>query len=471
MRKSNLIFLVILALVFNTCTDQTQYNQGIHTDFEQIKKRGKLIAVTNFNSTDYFIYKGSPMGFQFELLKRFAEQSDLQLELIACNDIDDVTSKLLTGKCDVIAISIPVTSAQGKYVSFTEPLMQSKQVLVQKKPDGWEKLSANEISDQLISTQLELARKTIVVQKGTAYAQRIKNISQEIGQPIDIVQVPEDPEQLIQFVAGGEINYTICDERVARVNQKYYPQLDISMVVSFPQNLSWAVRRGSEDLLVALDAFIKREKANTSMAILHNKYYKNEWANAMVNSDYYTMNSGRISPYDDDIRKLSDELQWDWRLLAALIYNESSFKPSSKSHRGAYGLMQIMPSTAEWLGSDSTRSKIPATNMRLGVKLLKWLDKRFQTSVPDKDERAKFVLAAYNIGIGHILDAQNLTEKYHKDKSDWEEVREFLINKSQVKYYSDPIVKFGYCSGKETYSYVNEVINSYQHYKNIASLN
>lgn len=469
-RKISFIMLATLVIISNTCVDPAGYDERISVDLSQIRKRGKIVAVTNFNSTDYFIYKGRPMGFQFEMLQRFAERTNLQLELITCNDIDEVTSMLLEGKCDLVAMNIPVSSAQGKYVSFTTPLMQSKQVLVQRKPEGWKNMTAQQISAQVIRDPLLLSEKSVVVQKGTAYALRLKNISSEIGEKIDIIQVPEPAEQLIQFVAGGEIDYTVCDENLAKINQKYYPQLDVSTELSFSQNLAWAVRKSSPELLEEVNAFITREKRTAGLVISFNKYYQNEWANARVNNDYFVLNTGRISPYDDEIKKLSELVKWDWRLIAALIFQESNFNPSVKSHRGALGLMQIMPSTALWFGYDSIAPMNPSKNLELGVKLLRWLDKCFINSVPDKEERINFVLASYNIGIGHIRDAQNLAEKYGYNRAKWTDVREFLINKSQEKYYTDPVVKFGYCKGTETYAFVTEVLNHYSHYKNIASL-
>lgn len=470
MRKTILILSVFYLIVFNTCIENSQYESRINADLGEIKKRGKIIAVTNFNTVDYFIYKGRPMGFQFELLQRYAEYSNLQLEIIACNDMDNVTAMLLDGKCDIIAMNIPQSSAQGKYASFTEPLLQSRQVLVQRKPVGWESLSAQEYQKQIVSNPIELAGKTIIVQKGTAYTQRLKNISQEIGQNIEIVQVPDHTEQLIQFVAGGEIDYTICDEHIARVNEKYYPQLDVSAIMSFPQNMSWMVRKNADELIEDLNLFIAREKKNAMMAIFYNRYFNNEWTKIIVNNDYFVLNTGRISPYDDDIKKHSEELQWDWRLLAALIYQESNFKPLAESHRGAFGLMQVMPATAQWLGFNDDAAKKPVKNIEIGVKLLKWLDKRFINSIPEQEERIKFILASYNIGYGHITDAQNLTEKYGYNRNNWADVREFLLKKSQPEYYLDPVVKSGRCVGKETYSYVDDVLNCFHHYKNIASL-
>jgi membrane-bound lytic murein transglycosylase F len=459
--------LLFFFIVLTTCIHDTQVNTKVHIDLKEIKKRGKIIAITNYNTIDYFIYQGQPLGFQFELLQSFAEYSGLQLEIIAANEMDDLTSKLLNGESDIVAVSMPITSEQSKYISFTDPLMQSRQVLVQRKPSNWKNLSASEISNGLINSPLEMGGKTIVVQKGSAYAQRLKNISSEIGKEIEVIEVPDDEEQLIQFVAGGEIDYTVCDERIAQVNQTYFPQLDVNTVISFPQNLAWGVRKNSKKLLEELNAWLVQYKNSTKLAIIYNKYFQNQWSAKMVNSDYFVLNSGHLSPYDEEIKKYSEELHWDWRLLASLIYQESNFNPSVKSYAGAYGLMQITTATAQRFGVDSAKS--PSQNLKVGVMLLKWLDKKLGAIISDPNERIKFVLAAYNVGIGHVIDAQLLAKKYGKDMTKWDEVKEFLRNKSKPQYYNDPLVKFGYCGGVQTINYVSEIIGRFKHYKNITS--
>jgi len=438
-------------------------------DLKEIRERGKLIAITNFNTTDYFIYGGKPMGFEYELLQRFAEYSGLQLEIIVSNDVGDLTAKLLNGNCDLIAVALPVTSNNSKFLSFAEPLMQSRQVLVQRKPDNWKDISASDISNQLVRSPIELNKKTIVVQRGTAYAQRLRNIANETGNEIEIVEVPEDEEQIIQFIAGGEVDYTVCDERIAQVNQHYYPQIDANTIVSFPQNLSWAVRKNSNELLKELNTWLIQYKRSQHYALLYAKYYQNQWTAQMVNSDYFVLNSGRLSPYDDYIKKYSDQLHWDWRLLASLIYQESNFNPSVQSNVGAYGLMQLTPATAMRFGVDNVHQAAPITNIAIGVMLLNWLDKKLKIYVSDPNERVKFVLAAYNIGLGHIFDAQLLAKKYGKNMTKWDDVKEFLLNKSYPKFYNDPLVKFGYCGGIQTVNYVADVLGRFKHYKNIAS--
>jgi membrane-bound lytic murein transglycosylase F len=149
-----------------------------------------------------------------------------------------------------------------------------------------------------------------------------------------------------------------------------------------------------------------------------------------------------------------------------MIYQESRFNPEATSWAGAFGLMQLMPGTAENYGI--TNESSPRAQVKAGVKLIQWLDERFREDITDDNERIKFVLASYNIGYGHIQDARRLAEKYGADPDRWSgNVEEWLLKKSDPKYYTDPVVKYGYARGIETFNYVKEVMQRYEHYKNI----
>jgi membrane-bound lytic murein transglycosylase F len=173
-----------------------------------------------------------------------------------------------------------------------------------------------------------------------------------------------------------------------------------------------------------------------------------------------------ISKYDDAVKRESDRIGWDWRLVSSMIYQESRFNPKAVSWAGAFGLMQLMPATAGRFGV--SRNSSPESHIRAGVSFLKWLDKRFEDDIRNPEERIKFILAAYNVGKGHVDDARRLAEKYGNDPNVWEEsVEKWLLNKSQPKYYRDPVVKYGYARGIETSNYVKQVIDRFDHYKNI----
>jgi membrane-bound lytic murein transglycosylase F len=472
--KITIFITAILAAGLISCTDGKIHPpetdpSNLSSDLEIIRQRGKLIAITDINSTNYFVYKGEPMGFHYELLNDFADYLGLDLELITENQLDKACDLLQDGKADIIAIGLTVNSARKKKILFTEPILQTRQVLIQRKPRNWRSLTAAALERQLVRNQLDLANKTVFVQENSAYINRLRALSNEIGDTIGIVEVPYNSEELIRFVANGEIEYTISDENVAMVNSTYYPDIDISTPVSFPQNIAWGLKkRESSDLLNELNHWLSTYKETRRYRAMYAKYFRNSRSNYMVKSDYYSLSTGKISRWDDMIKRASREIEWDWRLLASLIYQESRFDPDVESWAGAYGLMQVMPPTGEKFGIDVKSS--PASNMRAGILYINWLKTMFENKIPEENERLKFILASYNAGPGHVLDAMKLAEKNGMDPRKWEDnVAVWLLKKSDPVYYKDAVVKNGYFKGTESVNYVTQILERYEHYKNIIS--
>jgi len=468
--RKTFILTAILASVLSSCThnpNHTESPASVNFDLDSIVKRGKLIAVTDFNSTNYFLYKGEPMGFHYELLRKFSEQLGVDLEIVTENNLEHAFDLLNTGSADLLAIGLTVSMERKKYISFTEPILETRQVLVQRKPRNWRSMTADALDRYLIRNQLDLAGKTVYVQEHSIHYERMLSLSREIGDTINIIAVPFESEDLIRSVAEGEIEYAVCDENIAMVNATYHPGIDVGTPVSFHQKIAWGVRRkGSEKLLEELNKWIGAYRKTPSYSYLYAKYFRNSRSLAIVRSDYYSLSTGRISMWDDLLKRASGEIGWDWRLLSSLVYQESRFDPDVESWAGAYGLMQIMPATGEKFGIDITSS--PAANVKAGIKYIKWLQEIFRDKVPDEQERLKFILASYNAGPGHVLDAMKLAEKNGMDPARWEgSVAYWLLRKSQPEYYNDTIVKNGYFRGTESVNFVTGILDRYDHYRNM----
>jgi membrane-bound lytic murein transglycosylase F len=461
------VYLSILLLLCS-CKDPaavTHKKNGLH-DLDRIRERGTLVVTTDFNSTDYFIYRGQPMGYQYELLQELADHLQIRLDVVVSNNLEQSFKCLTGGGCDLIALNLTVTRQRKKFLEFTEPHSRTRQVLVQRKPEGWENNGTDWLEKQLIRNPLDLAGKTIHVQQNSSYADRLKNLSEEIGDTIYFLEVPEEAEQLIALVADGDIDYTVCDENIALVNQTYYENIDVATAVSFPQNLAWAVNKGADELKYNIDQWLINFKGTARYKAIYNKYFWNKRTASMVQSDFFAISSGKISTWDEIIKKYSNDIGWDWRLVSSLIYQESRFDPEARSWAGAYGLMQLMPTTATRFGVSENSS--PEEQIRAGTEFIKWLDERFREEIPDEQERIKFILASYNIGPGHIFDAMNLADKFGKNSKLWDDnVDEYLLQKSKPAFYNDPVVRYGYCRGIDTYNFVIEVLDRYEHYRNI----
>ena len=464
-RWLEILTVAFVGTLFGACHQQPSANeQNVSHDLDAIEQRGTLLALTDYNSISYFTYRGTPMGYQYELLQDLAQRLGLKLELRVSNNLESDFDELVNHKVDLLAINLTITAERQKIMSFTQPIMETRQVLVQLSERQRRRNNPDYDGSMQIKSPLDMAGKTIHVVKNSAFAERLRNIESEIGDSIDIVEVENiDSEQLIEQVAHGEIDYCVTDEPVAMINQTYYPALDISVAVSFPQNMAWAVSLDNPQLLEAINNWISETKGSTFHMVLFKKYFKDPKTLTRAQSPYLSFKGGSISIYDDAIKKHSKIIDWDWRLLAAVIYQESRFKANARSWCGAYGLMQLMPETAAKYGIDSTSS--PEANIKAGVKYLKWIDKQLADSVTDKNERTKFVLAAYNIGLGHILDARRVAKANGGNPDVWDDGVDFyLMHKSEATYYNPDLVRSGYCRGDETYNFVRDIMERYRIY-------
>lgn len=464
------VFISLLAIIACNSSDipKSRTSKIIYKDLDSIQTDNKLRALINYSSTSYFIYKGNPMGFEYELLKKYSEHIGVELEVIPIKNMDSVFVNLNNGIGDVVAANLTITNERLQKIAFTEPVIITKQVLVQRKPDNWKTLRKKQVQNELLQSALDMANKTITVREGSSFFPRLKNLSNEIGSPININSVPGETtmELLIEQVAKKEIDYTIADKNIALVNQWNYPNIDASLTISSDQKIAWALRTNSDSLMVSMNEWLISFQQTRKFKLLYNKYFKNQKGfNKRVHHKYYTLNSGQISPYDELIKKHAPKINWDWELYAALIYQESHFNNEARGWGGAFGLMQFMPVTGAKFGVDTSSSA--EANIIAGTKYIKWLNKFWKDDIKDSTERVKFVLASYNVGPGHVKDAQRLAKKYHENPELWKDVGYYLLHKSDPQYYKDEVVKHGYCKGKITFNYVNEIMERYEHYKNV----
>jgi len=444
------------------CSNETT----LKIDLPEIKARGKLLAITGYSANSYFIYKGQPMGYEYELLTILAKELELDLEIKIARSMDEIFEELNNGEGDIIAHNLTVTKARKEIVNFTDYHNTIRQVLVQRKPDNWRDMKLHEIEQKMIRNPVDLIGKTVHVRAGSAYIERLKNLSNEIGGDINIIEIPGDAstDELVKQVSGGEFEFTIADENIAKINQTYYRNIDVQTPVSLHQQMAWAVRKTSPQLLEAVNLCIQKMKKKPEYYVIYNKYYKNRFGfHRRISSEFFSQTGGRISEYDSLIQINAEKINWDWRLLAAMVYQESQFLPNEKSWAGAIGLMQLVPRTGREFGARDLFN--PEQNLEAGAGFIQWLQ-NYWREIPDSTEHVKFVLASYNVGQGHVQDARRLAKKYNKNPNIWDDVAHFLLQKSKEKYYKDEVVKYGFCRGEEPVSYITEIFERYEHYKN-----
>ncbi len=440
----------------------------IDRDLQEIREEGTLRALVAYSATGYFLYKGQPMGYEYELLKRLAEHLDVALEIRVVQDLDQMLEVLQSGQVDLVAHGLAITRERKEEVAFTDYLYLTKQVLVQRKPAHWRQLTLDQIRATLIQDPVDLIGDTVSVRKNSSYLERLENLSREIGGPIviDTLDGNLSTDEIIKMVVEGRLKYTVADRNLAHINASSYPILDVSVPVSFSQRIGWAVRKNAASLQEALDAWLQQEKKSDEFYYIYNKYFENRRSfNRRIRSEFYSLAEGRISPYDSLIKAHAAELGWDWRLLASQVYQESRFDPNAMAWTNARGLMQLIPSTARELGvSDPSQ---PEENLEGGVRYLQQLRRAFE-AVPDSVQQIKFTLAAYNCGLGHVKDAQRLAERRGLDPNRWDQnVEEMVLALSYPRNYNSEGVEYGYLRGVEPYRYVKQIFERYAHYESL----
>lgn len=449
----------------NRNQDKTAAVPGI--DLPAILKKGKLTILAENSSTSYFIYRGKKMGFEYEILKEFATEIGVDLEIVTITNLDDVNAMLNRGEGDVVACNYTVTNERSKIIDFTVPFLRTNQVLIQRKPDNWETMSANQINSKLLTDPTQLAGKTVNVWGKSTYYQRLVNLQQEIGDTIIIHKETGDftSEDLIENVSEGIIDYTVVEKNVAQINSHFLDNIDIDLELSVKQKIAFGIRKTSPLLRARINQWLKKFTQKASFKYLKHKYFDlTEIANN-VQDPLSSLKGGQLSFFDNYFKQSAAKYNWDWRILASVSYQESKFNPSARGLGGAYGMMQFMPDTGPRFGVYP--SSTPQVQIEGGMKLL-FTTYKLWNDIPNHDERIKFTLASYNAGTSHVKDAQKLAEKYGMNPKKWDNSVEVMMkNLSKKEYYRDPVVTAGATRGAHTAKYVKTVYARFLSYKSM----
>lgn len=467
LNKFKIISIFILLLVILASCEAKKQQPVEDSSLKKIIKKNKIVAMTGYNAYSYFIYKGKTMGYEYELLQRLEKHLGVKVEIKVVKRLDKMIEMLNSGEGDLIASNITVTNERKKSLDFTTHLNKTKQVLVQRLPKDWRKKTLHNIDKLLIKDPINLENKTVYVRSSSAYATRLKNLANEIGSEINIVEADDSvsTEDLIRQVAEGKIDYTISDKNIAELNKAFFDNIDVETAISFTQKIAWVVKKENKELLNKINEWIDKLKKTKDFHVIYDRYYKQRrYYKYRRRSQYFLTKNGKISPYDNFVKKYAEKNNFDWRLISSVIYVESGFDPTVKSWAGAIGLMQLLPETAKSYGEFDLTN--PEDNIMVGVEYLSWLDKYWAKKIVNETERTNFILASYNIGFGHIDDAQRLAEKYGADQNVWKNnVENYLLKKSNPVFYNDDVVRNGYCNCIETINYVNDVHQKYEQYK------
>jgi membrane-bound lytic murein transglycosylase F len=455
----------------------------IERDLAKIEAGDTLTAVVTFNETSYFLYRGTPMGLEYDLLRQFADERDLALRIRVVREPGQILHALNEGVGDIAAGRIIPAARDERHVAYTRSLYETRPSVVQRtepvdevdipeavdtvlQPRGEEvaPTTPERIQARLVTEPGELAGEDVHVPTRTFYQDRLVELSDSVTGEIHVVEVDSlSYEGLMRQLARGEIVLTVAPENVAELKQSYYTNLEVTPVIGPPHPVVLGVRENSPQLLAALNAFIEGKHDDGTLDALFQRYFVDRQGfRERVESEYLTSETGRLSEYDDLFRQHAPAIDWDWRLLASLAYQESRFDPRARSWAGAQGILQIMPATARDMNVANPWD--PEQNVAGGVRYLDWVTDRWRDIIPDDLERRSFILASYNVGFGHVGDARRLAEKNGDDPDRWSDVAYWLLQKSRPEVFRDPVVRYGYARGLEPVTYVALILERYEHY-------
>jgi len=434
-RKKNVVWIFSLLILFCACSEKNA--------LERIKKTGAITVLTRNNAHCHYIYRDTPMGFEYDLAKAFAEYMGVQLKIVTPR-WDSLIKSLNSGKGAFIAAGMTVTPSRENLVDFSFSYMDTQQYVIVHK------------SDYRIKAMGDLAGRVVHVRRGTSYEERLRELKAR-GLDIKIKFHDDTPtEELIRMVAEREIEITIADSNVALLNRRYYPDVRMLFSISEPQRIGWAVKKGETALLDQINRFFEKMKKERRLTRIYKKYYSAvELFDYLDLKKYHRRLKTRLPKYGDIIKRASTEHGFDWRLIAAVTYQESHLDPKARSHTGVRGIMQLTQTTAKEMGINNRLD--PAQSINGGVKYLKKLYDRYENI--QGFDRMLFALAGYNVGPGHILDAMKIARQKGLDPNRWSSLEQTLPLLRQPKFYKD--TTYGYCRGTEPVRFVHRVLTYY----------
>ena len=429
-----------------------QFTRGRQQEFTDdlpgLIERGRLRMLTRNNAMTYFIHRGLQVGFEYELMKKFASEHGLRLEIIIPDSHAELLQYLDEGKGDVVAAAMTITPERQALAAFAKPYNEVEELVVVRADN-----------DSIRSLE-DLAGRTVHVRGSSSFYTTLTALQDSLG-GIEIVALPDDmeTEDVLAGVEEGLYDITMCDSNLLDVELAYGRSLKAAFSVKSTE-LGWAVRKGNPALLASLDQYVKREKGGLFFNMMKKRYFRNSRAIARAKDSMRVDLGGQLSPFDDLAKKYAMRYGQDWRMLTAQMYQESKFDPEAVSWVGAQGLMQIMPKTGEQLGF--TNLQDPEDSIHAGAKYMHQLLDRFDREIP-VDERIRFALASYNVGYGHLLDARHLAREQGWDPDRWfGQVEEAMRLLSQPAYYKR--ARYGFCRGGQPVHYVDNIQELYDAY-------
>lgn len=424
-------------------------------DWEGIQKRGVLRMITCNSPFCCYIHHGRVLGFEYELVEKFAAAHHLVLVIVVPPNCTALETWLRSGRGDLIAANFTVTKSSEhatQDLTFTQPYGGATRVAVGR---------LNETARNITA----LAGRRLYAREGTACYQALQYLISE-GAPFELAAASQELSELdkLDRVADGRFDLTVCEDTLVLLAMEAGCAVKPLFPVSRKESWHWVVRRQNPKLAERINAFWAKEQRSAFYNQLANRYFTSDSFAQTIVPTFIDKTETRISNYDTLFKKYGLQYGFDWLFLAAQAFQESRFNPRARSHCGAQGLMQLMPQTAREMGFRDVT--VPEQGIHAGAKYLARLYQRIDGPVKQND-RLCFALASYNAGAGHLADAREITRLKGLDPNRWHGHVETGLKLLSRPEYADQ-VPHGYCRAAETIRYVDQIMLHYGHYKTVA---
>jgi membrane-bound lytic murein transglycosylase F len=414
---------------------------------DRIKKEKKLNVVLLNAPSTYYIGSEGPQGFEYDLLKSYADHLGVKLNIIPAHTVKEALELSKRSNVHITSASLAKTPKREEYYHFGPSYFEvQEQVICNRGMLGSAKFP-RDVED------LEGLR--IMVGADTSYSETLSKLKED-GFDINFTTTSEySTEELLEMVAKHEIDCTVADSNIYSLNLKFFPEIAMAFYISGREQLAWLLPEDAKKLEADMYAWLNDFNQKGKMTQLKDHYYS-----YVLFFDYYNTKMfykrliSRLPKYKKYFKEAGERFSIPWTLLASVSYQESHWNPRAKSYTGVRGLMMLTKNTAKILGVKNRLN--PKQSIIGGTRHLNQMMKNVPKDVTG-ESRLKFALAAYNIGMGHIKDAQKLAKKLGLNQNVWSDLKIVLPLLSQKRYYRN--LKYGYARGAEPVRYVDAIYN------------
>lgn len=429
------VLYISLAALLGTCSTPPPL-------LDQVLELGELRVVTRDSPTAFVDSPDGPSGPEYDLVKAFADDLGVELVIEPVQSVSEVLPRLIEGEAHMAAAGLSTTPSRRDYVNFGHPYEMVDMHLVYKlgtgKPRSLE----------------EVIGRTIEVVAGTSHVDTLVALKQLHPELTWTENADVEVATLLARVAAGEVDFTIADSTEFSIQRHFYPDLRVALDLELGEPLAWAFPRDAGDtLLDRADDFMIEYERQGLLAKVKDRYYGHTRKFDYVGTRNFIRHyESRLPRYRAMFEEAAAQWGVDWRLLAAIAYQESHWRAGAVSPTGVRGIMMLTEDTARYLGIDDRVD--PRNSIFGGAQYFARQTERVADSVEEPD-RTWMALAAYNVGFNHLKDARQIVEWQGGDPDAWIDISKALPLLAQREWYSR--VPFGYARGWEPVLYVNNI--------------